>query len=182
MSWDALIAKVADENFEKPAENAKLIGMGTAQEVRGVISEYFPTIKWQRDGQGFVLTDAGSLEFLLIGKRDTGENFNVTEDSDEVDSIGVSARGGGDPVGIISHFAILNRWSVADAQEGNWMDLKNVSRKSWEEFTVYRDRVASSPRSSNSPEMGWISINIIISIAFFALIAVVVRFYSQRNN
>jgi hypothetical protein len=182
MSWDALIAKVAGDNFEKPAENAKLVSMGSVREMRSVISEYFPSIKWQENGQGFVTTDSGSLEFLLIGRRDTGANFNAIQDSEAVESIGVSARGGGDPVGIVTQFAILNKWSVADSQEGTWMDLRNVSRKSWKEFTTYRDKIANSAGSSGSSETGSIGINLVISIALFALIAVAIKFLPKNHN
>ena len=182
MSWDALIAKAAGDNFEKPTENAKLVSMGSVHEMRSVISKHFPSIKWQENGQGVVTTDLGSLEFLLIGRRDTGENFNATLESQAVESIGVSARGGGDPVGIITQFAILNKWSIADSQEGRWMDLRNVSRKSWEEFTAYRDKIANSAGSRDSPEAGSIGINLVISIAVFALIAVAIKFLSKKHN
>ena len=182
MSWDALIAKVASDNFEKPDQNAKLVGMGSSQEIRSVITKYFPSIKWQKDGQGFVATELGSLEFLLIGRRDTGENFNASQDSDTVESIGVSARGGGDPVGVIAQFAILNKWSVVDAQEGGWMDLRNISRKSWEEFTNYRDKIAMPGGENESNGKGAVATNLLISIVFFALIAFVVKYFSQKHN
>ncbi len=141
MSWDALIAKTSGEDFHKPPENTELLPMGNAREIREIITRHFPETDWQRDGTGFLRSDSLFLEFRLLGKSPPKDPFLPIPDEELVQSIGFSARGDGDPVGLIASFARQNKWSVVDAQEGTWMDLRNVSDKSWKEFTGYRDRI-----------------------------------------
>jgi hypothetical protein len=97
MSWDALIVKVAGDNYEKPTEHAKLVAMGNVRELRAAINEAFPGTKWDRSGDGFVQIESLGLEFRLIGKTASGKSSNTAQEDDKVQSIGVSARGTGNP-------------------------------------------------------------------------------------
>jgi hypothetical protein len=179
MSWDALIVKVAGDNYEKPTEHAKLVAMGNVRELRAAINEAFPGTKWDRSGDGFVQIESLGLEFRLIGKTASGKSSNAAQEDDKVQSIGVSARGTGNPVELITNFARKNLWSVADSQEGQWIDLKNVSDKSWREFTGYREQVFNAQPEPPSSELGHTGLNLVISVAFFAGLFLAVRYFTK---
>jgi hypothetical protein len=181
MSWDATLAKTSDPNFARPAEDAKLLPMGKPADVRAALNATIPGIDWSHPPEGHVFMGDFSLEFYLTGKTpfQAGSTTipNVSE-SDDVESVSVSARGSGDPISALVAVAKANHWSLADAQEGTWMDLNSPSQKSWENFTAFRDRVSArvgivQPKPMESRSVGT---NLLISAAVILGIILVMKY------
>lgn len=179
MSWDAIIAKTSDSNYIKPADDARLVAMGTAQEIRGKLSSALPSLKWSSASEGHGNVESLSLEFSLLGKSDAAKPMKPSKlpgDSDPIESVGVSARGTGDPVGVIVSIAKANRWSVADSQDGIWIDLNAPGKKSWNEFAQYRDEVAGNLPLDRPPGDRSVTTNLLISAIVFGAVVVAVRY------
>lgn len=186
MSWDAILVKTSDTNFAKPADNATGISMGKPAELRGKINSVIPGIHWWNGTEGNANMGSLSLEFSLIGNEKV--NFPVVTaaqipkppgELDDVGSIGVSARGAGDPVSILVTIAKANHWSLGDSQDGSWIDLNSPSQSSWQEFTGYRDHVVNNLEGArtNGGTNSTLSIgvNLIISAVIFAALIFLVR-------
>ncbi|MFO1449859.1 MAG: hypothetical protein U1F61_17000 [Opitutaceae bacterium] len=180
MSWDAIIAKTSDSHYIKPADDARLVAMGTAQEIRGKLSSALPSIKWSSSSEGHGYVESLSLEFSLRGKSDPSKPTKASKppgDSDPIESVGVSARGTGDPVNIVVSIAKTNRWSVADSQEGTWIDLNSPDKTSWREFAQYRDEVTGSLPPEGSMSDRSVATNLLISAVVFGAVIVAVRYF-----
>src|SRR5688572_4837769 len=111
MSWDAIIVKTSDPNYIKPADGAQFLPMGTAQEIRGKLTTAIPSIKWWSSYQGHSLVGSLSLEFSLMGRTEKKSLASVPKrpgDSDLVESVGVSARGTGEPLSVLVAIAKAN--------------------------------------------------------------------------
>lgn len=178
MSWDAILVKTTEPNSAKPADDAKPLPMGTAREVRNKLEDAVPAINWWSSSEGHGYIGNLSLEFSLMGKTEGREPRDVSKplrDADEVETVGVSARGEGDPVTLVCNIAKKNHWSVADAQDGTWMDLNAPDQKSWQEFSGYRDRLADAP-PGEAPSTGTpMAMDILASLALLLVVALLVR-------
>ncbi len=182
MSWDATIAKTSDPKFIKPADEARFLPMGTALEVRNNLTTAAPSIEWSSASQGHAYVGSLSLEFSFLGKIEENESLasmaKRPQDADEVGSIGVSARGAGDPLEVVISIAKANQWSVFDSQEGTWIDLNAPSKESWKDFTEFRDMVAQNLPGDRHPptSSGSLATNLFIVAAGLFLVVFAVRY------
>lgn len=183
MSWDAIIAKTADPNYAKPAENAAFLSMGTVKDVRAKVNAAVPQIKWSNGQEGVAFIGSLSLEINLAGKSDgtTAATAKRLSDHDEVESIGVSARGDGDPVATLVSLAKENHWSVSDSQEGTWIDLNSAGQNSWQGFTTFRDKALSDGRGGGSGNPPSVATNLMISAGLLIVAILVIRAFSKRS-
>ena len=181
MSWDVIIGKTAGTNYAKPAEDAGFLPMGKPSEVKAKLDASIPSIQWFGADNGHASLDKLSLEINLIGPEDSnrpGLQPLPLRESDDVHMIGIAARGSGDPVALIVDLCKTNRWSVADSQEGEWINLNAPSKQSWQQFSTYRDKVLGSP-SVSGPSSGSVAVNLLISLVFFVLVGVAVRYSTK---
>jgi hypothetical protein len=182
MSWDVIIAKTADPNFVKPSEDAGLLPLGNLNEVKVKLSAFDPKIEWASATQGHTIVGKISLEILLLGKTPERGAPRTTATSlagsDDVWSIGISARGEGDPVALVTMLAKTNSWSVADSQDGGWMDLNAPSLKSWKAFSEYRNEVFGGKQGGDSSG-GSVGMNLLISVAVFVVLVLLVRLFPK---
>lgn len=188
MSWDAIIAKTADQNFAKPADDALYLPMGSASSIQAKLNSALPELEWSSASEGYARSGTLSLEFSLLGKMDpNGSESRSIGINDEVESISVAARGSGDPVALLVVIAKANEWSVADTQEGAWIDLNAPSQATWQQFTEYRDRLqqgsppGSSP-SGGSPSAESMATNLMISCAVFVILALAIWRFPARTE
>lgn len=181
MSWDVIIGKKTGTNYAKPAEAAGFLPMGKPNEVKAKLDASIPSIQWSGAGNGYARFDKFSFEINFFGAESTNrlglEPFPLRE-FDDVHMIGTSARGSGDPVAVIVDLCKTNRWSAADSQLGEWINLNAPSRESWQQFSAYRDR-APGGTTANAPTSGSVAVNLLISLVFFALVGVVVRYSTE---
>lgn len=180
MSWDAIIGKTSDPNFAKPADNAPFVAMGKPKEVKAKLNMSLPGIDWSSTSEGHVYAGAVSLEFSLTGKSAaaaTGITPPRLMESEDVEFIGVSARGSGAPIPILVSIAKANQWSIADSQDGTWIDLNAPSEKSWVQFTEFRDKIVANPGSGNSNTNPSVGTNLLISAVVFVAIALAIKFF-----
>ena len=177
MSWDAIIAKTSETGKGTPAENAPFLPMGKPDAVRSALNASIPGIEWTRGGGGTVSTREFSLEFMLMGdpmkqaKAIKGSPLWGPQEPAEVGAIGVSARGGGNPIPVLVALAKANHWSITDSQSGEPIDLDAPSSKSWTEFTEWRDSALSGggPAATQSTAGG---INLFIVVFSLAVLTV----------
>ena len=178
MSWDAILVKTTDTNSAKPADDAKYLPMGTAREVRSKLEDAVPAIQWWSSSEGHGYIGNLSIEFSLLGKTE-GVNppgmLKPLRDADQVETVGVSARGEGDPLTLVCNIAKKNHWSAADSQEGTWIDLNAPDQKSWQEFSGYRDRLTDAPPGQGLSSGTSMAMNILASLALLFVVALLVR-------
>lgn len=180
MSWDAIIAKTSDTNYTKPGDDAAFVSMGNPAEVRAKLNLGLPSLKWSSRSDGHADVGSLSLEFTLMGKSEhvgrESEPKQLTE-AESVDSIGVSARGNGDPVSVVVGLAKSNHWSVADSQDGAWINLDSPAQKTWTEFTQYRDKIARESRGTGPVTGGSVGINLLISCVVLIVVVLVIKHF-----
>ncbi|HUR44764.1 MAG TPA: hypothetical protein VMZ27_02730 [Candidatus Saccharimonadales bacterium] len=181
MSWDAIFVKTTDPNFLHPAEHAGTMVMGPVSELQAKVKENLPSVEWTQPGYGHARIGSLSLEFSMLAPTVRGAAPRSLSLSSDVDSIGVAARGSGDPLGVIVALAKSNHWSVIDSQEGTWMNLAAPNSSSWKEFTGFRDKVAGRIGESTGRPTEGIGRNLLISAVFFvALVLVLVVVFRRR--
>jgi hypothetical protein len=180
MSWDVIIAKAADTNYCKPAESTGLLPMGTPGELHAKLDAVVPAIHWTSNAEGHAYVGSLSLEFSLGGKTDgIAPTATPLAGSDQVQSIGVSARGSGDPVATVVAIARKYQWSVADAQDGAWVDLNAPSHASWNQFTEYRDKMAAGGYSEGGAK-STLGQTLLITILATAAVIVALRYFFKK--
>ena len=146
MSWDVSV--------ESPSGP-----MGTRDEVRAKISAALPGVDWGDPTMGFLERDGCSFEFMLLGDDDDDvdedDDADVADDEDD-DSAGVAAapaggpisgfvvsvRGQGEPMPTLVKLCKAHGWTLADADDGEEIDLGAKSAPGWQDFKGFRDGIA----------------------------------------
>ncbi len=125
MSWDAVIVK---EKFDLEDENYEPKALGKRDEIIKLLKKILPNL----DESGEFLEEYGySIEFRI--------------DEDEIiDTISLSARGGGNPLNAIKLILMEMNWNAIDCQTGEFIDVCKQDTKSWEDFQEYRDKITNN--------------------------------------
>ena len=177
MSWDVIIIKTTDPNFARPTEKADRVLMGKPDEVRSSLDKSIRGIHWTSTSHGVLNEGSLTLEFLLSAPHNSVDGLPPVslKASDEVDSIGVYARGSGNPVEIIVKAAKFNQWSVFDSGMGTWIDLNSPNQQSWKEYTYYASTV--EPETPGKTEGGAANLgtHLLLSVVVFAAVIVFIR-------
>src|SRR5437868_12692939 len=110
MSWDAIIVKTTDPNYAKPREDAPSVVMGRVSEVQAKVKQVVPSVEWSSPAYGHASLGSLSLEFSMLGPTNSATAPEKLSLRSDVESIGIAARGSGDPISIIVTLAKSNHW------------------------------------------------------------------------
>jgi hypothetical protein len=136
MSWDVLLYSADGTPGTLAAlqegDGVDLPVMGDAPAVRRALSVALPEVDWSDPGWGRLEGTGFSIE------------FNVDREG-PVTHVMLHVRGEGDPVTLIVALCKANTWRALDTVTGVCLDLENPSRKGWNDFCAYRDKVIDKP-------------------------------------
>jgi hypothetical protein len=139
MSWDLMVFRPDGPPIpidEIPGDY-QFPEMGSASEVRGMISTYLPGIDWSDPTWGVYRGEGFIIEFNM----GSGE---------VLDGILLHVRGGGHAVGSIVRFVKPNGWVALDYSTADYLDLDNPSQEGWLGFHAYRDHVVGETSSEKA--------------------------------
>ena len=125
MSWDVVLLK---EKFDTNDKDYQPPTLGKRMELISQLTSILPNLDFSDESWGIMEGDGFSIEFNI------GNNENV-------DSIMLHIRGGGDPIQIIQGIMQEFKWESLDCSTGDFMELNNVSNESWTKFQTWRDKV-----------------------------------------
>lgn len=127
MSWDVILIK---ERFDWDADNSgyKPPLLGNRDEIITSLKSIFPNIDYTDKSWGLLSETEYSIEF------NTGSGENV-------DSIMLHIRGGGNPVNAIKLIMKEMGWEALDCSTSEFIDLEKDNPESWTEFQKFRDNV-----------------------------------------
>lgn len=132
MSWDILVFEHDAEkphDFSENSDDYRPEPLGPSAAVLGAISAHFPGVDLSDPTWGIYDGDGFSIEFN-IGNEEP------------IESVMLHVRGEDDPVPSLVKFALANDWSLFDLSTGEFMDLENPSRESWQRFKELRNKLA----------------------------------------
>jgi hypothetical protein len=112
--------------------------LGTAAEVRGMISACLPEVDWSDLTWGSYEGDGFSFEFN-VGRKDPIAGFMV------------HVRGGGGAVAALLQLADRWDWYLLDCSQGEWLHHCSDIDAGWQSFQAYRDRVLGRPGTKGDP-------------------------------
>lgn len=130
MSWDVIIMKF-NEHYDSVADipdNAKGLVLGTEDQIRSRITEYFPGTDWSDNRWGIWEENIGSIE------------FNLGSDP-EIDSIGLHVRASNEVVKLITKFIRESEWIALDTTMGEILSLDDGNTEGIDSFNDYKSRV-----------------------------------------
>lgn len=132
MSWDVMVLNFSGkppEDLEELPEDQNADPLGSAEEVRDLISHALPGVDWSDPTWGIYTGDEFSFEF------NTGKE-------DPIESLMVHVRGNGHPIPSLLKFANPNKWSLIDCSTSQLINPDNPSDEGWQGFQAVRDKVA----------------------------------------
>ncbi|WP_070138637.1 hypothetical protein [Crocinitomix algicola] len=125
MSWDVVLLK---EKFDSNNKDYQPPTLGKKTELISKLTKIIPNLDFTDTNWGVMEGDGFSIEF----------NIGNTED---VDSIMLHIRGGGEPTKVIQRIMQEFKWESLDCSTGNFMELNNISTESWMKFQSWRDKI-----------------------------------------
>ncbi|QWX85600.1 hypothetical protein H0I23_08155 [Cellulophaga sp. HaHaR_3_176] len=125
MSWDIVLLK---EKFDTNDKDYLPPTLGKRIELISQLTNILPNLDFSDESWGIMEGDGFSIEFNI------GNN-------EDVDSIMLHIRGGGNPIKIIQSIMQEFKWESLDCSTGDFMELNNVSNESWTKFQTWRDKI-----------------------------------------
>lgn len=136
MSWDVL---VLNYHGSPPPDIETLTAapnpdpLGDAEFVRNAISKHLDRVDWSNPTWGVYFNDGYSIEFNVGSEK-------------MIDCIMLHVRGGGDAIATMLQFSEPNNWSLFDCSTSEFLASENPSRKGWERFQEFRDKIVKHYR------------------------------------
>lgn len=130
MSWDVLLMKEKFDLRDVP-DDYEPQKLGNRDDLILQLQSIISEIDYTDKSWGILDMPEYSIEF------NTGNN-------EQVDSIMLHIRGGGDPLPLIKLICDSCNFAALDCSVGDFMDLENLSSGSWIKFQEYRDKVINS--------------------------------------
>ena len=137
MTWNVVAFNVG----ERPGDLAALDrieprSMGDPDQVRARISEVWPEVRWNSEGEGFCADDWFSCWITLLHGPDK-----------QVPAVVFKLAGRGDPLPTLARVAARNGWQLVQASGETWVDLQNPSRDEWQAYQ--QSASVTAPRSQD---------------------------------
>lgn len=132
MSWDVVMLKEKIDTNNKDYQPPIL---GKRSDLISKLSEIFSNLDFTDENWGVMNGDGFSIEFNIGSEED-------------VYSIMLHIRGGGEPTKVIQKIMLEFDWESIDCSTGDFMDRNNISSESWTKFQTWRDKIFK--RKNNS--------------------------------
>lgn len=128
MSWDVLLIKEKFKKIEDIPQDFEPAILGDRDTIISQLKSAIPELDYTDKSWGILQTPEYSIEFNTGNKEDVG-------------SIMLHVRGGGDPLPLIKLVCDTCDLAAIDCSEGEFINLDDLSSESWEKFQQYRDSV-----------------------------------------